>query len=84
MTEVTDRSRSIGVARPIDHAAWMESSRARLSESRRLYRSTAVIIRETRETIDRTLEMLGIAPPGEWPGRSMKKSAERSSRGQSR
>jgi len=42
----------------------MESSRARLSESRRLYRSTAVMIRETRVTIDRTLEMLGIAPRG--------------------
>jgi hypothetical protein len=41
----------------------MESSRARLSESRRLYRSTAVIIRETRVTIDRTLEMLGDRSP---------------------
>jgi hypothetical protein len=40
----------------------MESSRARLSESRRLYGSTAVIIREARVTIDRALEMLGIAP----------------------
>ena len=59
-----DRSRIIAAARPVDHDARMESSRARLSESRRLYRSTAVMIRETRVTIDRTLEMLGIAPRG--------------------
>ena len=36
----------------------MEASRARLSESRRLCRSTAVIIRETRVTIERALEIL--------------------------
>jgi len=63
MTGGAERSRNIAAARPVDHAARMESSRARLSESRRLYRSTAVIIRETRVTIDRTLEMLGDRSP---------------------
>ena len=43
----------------------MEASRARLSESQRLSRTTAVIIRETRVTIERTLEMLDI---GSRPG----------------
>ena len=44
--------------RPIDHASRMESSRSRLAISRILRNSTKTIIRETRETIDRTLERL--------------------------
>jgi hypothetical protein len=45
-------------ARPVDHASRMEASQARLTASRRLCLSTAVIVRETRATIDRALEML--------------------------
>jgi len=41
----------------------MEASRARLSESQRLSRSTAVIIRETRVTIERALGILDPGPP---------------------
>jgi hypothetical protein len=36
----------------------MEASRGRVVASRKLCRSTAVIIRETRVTIDRALEKL--------------------------
>ena len=62
MTAGADSRRWI-TARPVDHAARIESSRARLSESRKLCRSTAVIICETRVTIGRTPEMLRIGPP---------------------
>jgi hypothetical protein len=58
MTGGAQSGRSIAVARPPDHAARIESSLALLSESRRLCRSTAAIIRETRLSIGRTLEML--------------------------
>ena len=44
--------------RPFDHASRIEASRARLTVSRDLCRSTAVIIRETRVTIERALEKL--------------------------
>jgi len=45
-------------SRPIDHATRMESSRNRLAISWDLCRNTETIIRETRATIDRTLEKL--------------------------
>ena len=45
----------------------MEASLARLNESRRLCRSTAVIIREAHVTINRTLEVLGIGRPPHVP-----------------
>jgi len=53
----------MAAARPADHTSRMESSRVRLSESRRLCRSTANIIRETRVTIERTLKILDSGPP---------------------
>jgi hypothetical protein len=46
--------------RPVDHGSRMEASRARLVASRKLCLSTAVIIREARITINRTLDILGI------------------------
>ena len=52
------RERNITAARPVDHASRMEASRVRLFVSRKLYLSTAVIIRETRVTIDRTIKEL--------------------------
>jgi hypothetical protein len=66
MTGGAHSSRNIATARPADHAARIESSLALLSESRRLCRSTAAIIRETRLTIGRTLEMLA-TPQGTPP-----------------
>lgn len=67
MTEDADRVRNMAAARPVDHASRMEASRARLNESRRLCRSTAVIIREAHVTINRTLEVLGIGRPPDVP-----------------
>jgi hypothetical protein len=49
-------------ARPTDNASLMEASRYRLAISRTLCRTTAVIIRETRETVDRTIERLDPRP----------------------
>jgi hypothetical protein len=46
--------RKIAAARPVDHAARMESSRFRLG-SRRLYRRRRFIICETRVTINRAM-----------------------------
>jgi hypothetical protein len=43
----------------------VEASRARIAASRRLCLSTAVIIREARLTINRTLEILGIGLPSD-------------------
>ena len=63
MTGDANRKPNIAAARPAGHASRIEASRARLSESRRICRSTAVIIREARVTINRTLEMLGIGFP---------------------
>lgn len=49
----------IGAVRPSsDQAAQIEASKARLASSRKLRHSSAEIIRETRETIGRTLEKL--------------------------
>jgi hypothetical protein len=56
-------------ARRIDHASRMESSRARIVASRKLCLGTAVIIREARVTINRTLEVLGIGLPADALGR---------------
>ena len=62
MTGETDSDRE-KAARRIDHASRVEASRARIAASRKLCRSTAVIIREARVTISRTLENLGIGLP---------------------
>ena len=48
----------MAAARPVDHASRMEASRVRLATSRKLCQSTGVIIRETRVTIERALEIL--------------------------
>ena len=63
MTADADRNRKIAAARPADHAWRIEASRVRLSESRRICQSTAVIIRETQVSIERALQMLGIDSP---------------------
>jgi hypothetical protein len=44
--------------RPRDCTNLMEASQARLAASRRLCLSTAILIQETRVTIERTLERL--------------------------
>jgi hypothetical protein len=62
VTDETDKDRE-KAARRIAHASRMESSRARLAASRKLCLSTAVIIREARLTINRTLEVLGVGLP---------------------
>jgi len=53
----SDKSRN-RAARMIDHTSRIEASRARVVASRKLCRSTAVIISESRVTIDRTLQKL--------------------------
>jgi hypothetical protein len=60
----TDKDRE-KAARRIDHASRMEASRARIVASRKLCLGTAVIIREARVTINRTLGVLGIGLPRE-------------------
>ena len=66
VTGETDKNRA-GEARRIDHASRMEASRARIIASRKLCVGTAVIIREARITIKRTLGVLGIGLPPDAP-----------------
>jgi hypothetical protein len=46
------------VPRPIDQAAQIEASRVRLANSRSLCRNSDALIRESRETITRSLARL--------------------------
>lgn len=64
-------------ARPVDHASRIEASQARLTVSRRLCLSTAVIVRETRATIDRALELLDARSDPDAPGTSRLSSEDR-------
>ena len=76
MTGDTDDNRE-KTARRTDLAFRMEASRARVVASRKLLVSTAVIIREARVTINRTLEMLGIGLPPDAPGDRHKRPVTR-------
>ena len=66
MTGDTDDDREKTASRT-DHAFRMEASLARVVASRKLLVSTAVIIREARVTINRTLETLGVGLPPNAP-----------------
>jgi hypothetical protein len=76
VTGDTDNNRE-EAARRTDHAFRMEASRGRLVASRKLLVSTAVIIREARVTIYRTLEMLGIGLPPDASGDRHKRPVTR-------
>jgi hypothetical protein len=75
VTGETDKGRE-KAARRIDHASRMEASRARIVASRKLCVGTAVIIREARITINRTLEVLDIGLQSDPPGRLRRRTGD--------